>query len=264
MFISLVNNFLRLLFSYIYSATFEDHIRNYHPRLLKKLNNIEDYSYIRAVLKSYGIWRFYFTEKVNELYLFNYSKLNVYEPATKNNTSINPNIPPDVLPFTFLYILPNKSDNEQECIPFNLRDKYAIVNNKPGYGGIGPSEEWDKAKHMEFGSMSMYHQFLVVRDTSADMFNALLFGLNLFKNSSNKTILNMLYEMDVIASQWAESKNIPLKYLGCFFHIYPNNSVNSLHMHMVDTREEHLGKAWKVGEYKNLPLKDLITYFRKN
>ena len=51
--------------------------------------------------------------KVNERYLFNSNKLNVYEPATKNNTSINPNIPPDVLPFTFLYILPNKSDKSK-------------------------------------------------------------------------------------------------------------------------------------------------------
>lgn len=264
MIISLLNYALRFIFTSIYSGTFEDHIRYYHPRLLKKLNNIEDYSYIRLVLKSYGIWRFYLTEKVNNRYLFNYGKLNVYEPATKNNTSINPNIPSDVLPFTFLYILPSKSNKEQECIPFNLRSKYAIVNNKSGYGGVGPSDEWELAKHMELGSMSMYHQFLVVRDSSANLFNGLLFGYNLFRNSSDKTVLNTLYEMEIIASLWAESKKIPHKYLGCFFHIYPNNSVNSLHMHMVDTREEHLGKAWKVGQYKNLPLKDLIKYFRKN
>jgi len=147
-------------------------------------------------------------------------------------------------------------------IPGYLKEKYLIMRNKPEFGGIGPDDEnWVEAKNNENASMSAYHQFVVIKDTSWSKFNALTFGYG--DNEDNHTVLKMLYEIQLIADSWAYSNKIPKKNLGVYFHVYPLNSVQSLHVHLVDIREENLGKAFMKNIYKNMPLESLRLYFTR-
>ena len=219
--------------------TFKDHIEFNYPELLDNCNTIDEYTKIRELLIDWGTDCFFETETHKGISIF------------KDGINI------DELPFTFYKNIEPPDGDYQKVIPEHLRTKFAIATNQAQYGGTGPNESWKTAKTMEKGSMSMFHQFLIVRDTEASLFNALTFGLN-----DNKEVYEMLCDMELIANLWAEKNGIPQEHLGCYFHVYPGNSIHSLHMHMVDTRAESIGKAWEVNSHKNLPLHDLQTYFK--
>ena len=48
--------------------------------------------------------------------------------------------------------------------------------------------------------------------------------------------------------------------LGLYFHCFPHNSVNSLHMHMVDLGAT--GPTFEHFAYKNLPLADVLAVLK--
>ena len=222
--------------------TFKDHIEFNYPELIDNCNTIDEYTKIRELLIEWGTDCFFETET--------YKGINIFKECI--------NI--DELPFTFYKNIEPPDGDYQKVIPEHLRSKFAIATNQAEYGGIGPNESWKTAKTMEKGSMSMFHQFLIVRDTHSSLFNALTLGLD--DKMNNKEVYDMLCDMELIANSWAEKNGIPQEYLGCYFHIYPFNSIQSLHMHMIDTRSESLGKAWSFNVHKNLPLHDLQKYFK--
>lgn len=243
--------------------SFAEFVSERDPQLLEKLNCRESFVQMRLLLEEYGVERFYKTEKVKNRHLFDQGSLNV---SLSKDVSIP--APAPHLPFTFFYTMESENGPLQQFIPERMRYRFALVTNLPHLGGTGPGEGWSKAKNMENGSMSMFHQFLVVRDLDASLFNALTFGLPLPHNgwmpspkTANEDVFEMLCDMEQIALLWAEKNGIPSEDLGCFFHVYPKNSIPSLHMHMVDCRELSRGKAWSVNEHKNLPLADLQQYF---
>ncbi len=227
--------------------TFKDHIEFNYPELLDNLNTIEEYRKIRTLIEEWGPECFFETETHEGISIFAEDHVNIKTEETIGNC----------LKFTFFDNIEPPDGDYQNVIPEHLRTKFAIAINQAQYGGTGPNESWKTAKTMEKGSMSMFHQFLIVRDTEASLFNALTFGLN-----DNKEVYEMLCDMELIANLWAEKNGIPQEHLGCYFHVYPGNSIHSLHMHMVDTRAESIGKAWEVNSHKNLPLHDLQTYFK--
>ena len=245
-------------------TTFADYVKFKDPKLLENLNTREAFVQIRLLLKEWGTQRFYNTETVNGRHLFNQGVLNI---SLSKEVSIP--APEPYLPFTFFYTMESENGPCQQFIPEHLRYRFAVVTNLPHLGGMGPGEAWEKAKEMENGSMSMFHQFLVIRDLDASLFNALTFGINYERNkewkpndkTSYEEIFEMLCEMEQIALLWGQKNGIPSEELGCFFHIYPKNSIQSLHMHMVDCRKLSRGKAWEVNKHKNLPLADLQQYF---
>ena len=105
--------------------------------------------------------------------------------------------------------------------------------------------------------MSQHHQFVGVKAMDWDKFNALTFG---YGPGGVDESLQMLDELETIANTWATARGIPRANLGCYFHIYPFNSVQSLHMHMVDTRQSNLGAAWAKNTHKNMPLEMVRRY----
>lgn len=48
--------------------------------------------------------------------------------------------------------------------------------------------------------------------------------------------------------------------LGLFFHCFPHNSVNSLHMHLIDMRIR--GPSWEVHAHKNLPAQSVLAVLK--
>ena len=165
------------------------------------------------------------------------------------------------IPFTFLKLIDKVSpeDPSQFPIPKHIRSKYAILKNRPEFGGIGPHDpHWKTAKTNPKASMSAYHQFIGVRDPHWSLFNVLTFGEDP-DFQSPEAVLEMLNNFEIIAQKWAATNGV--KELGCYFHIYPFNSVQSLHMHMVDIHHSRLGAAWMECQESNLPLSDVKTYF---
>ena len=232
---------------------FKSFVAQSSPQLLKKLNTLDEYSQIRSLLVNFGLEKFIMFEKSSGTFIFCYEKLNI----PRNNEYSFP-IKKPYLPFTFFYTMETPDGPNQKVIPTTLRTKYAIVLNRVNFGGTGPDSIWDEAKNNPLASMSMYHQFIVIKNKNSLLFNALTFGMG---NQNIEDTIQMLKELRLIAELWANKKKIPKKNLGCFFHIYPNNSVQSLHLHILDTRPEHLGAAWYVNKNKNMPLSVVLDYF---
>jgi len=218
---------------------FKDHIEFNYPEFINNLNTIDEYTKIRDLLVEWGIERFFETETLNGI------------PIFKDGNNIESE-------FTFFKNIESPDGDFQNIIPEYLRNKFAIVTNIGKYNWNGANKS---QKIMEKGNMSIFHQFLILRNTEASLFNALTLGLN--NKMDNKEIYDMLCDMEVIANLWAENNGIPQENLGCYFHIYPFNSIQSLHMHMVDTRNESHSKIWKLNFHKNLSLHDLQRYFHK-
>ena len=165
------------------------------------------------------------------------------------------------IPFTFLKLTDKVSpeDPSQSPIPKHIRSKYAILKNRPEFGGIGPHDpHWKTAKANPKASMSAYHQFIGVRDPHWSLFNALTFGEDP-NFQSPEAVVEMLNNFEIIAQKWATQHGIAK--VGCFFHVYPFNSVQSLHMHMVDLNPENLGAAWEEYATLNTPLSSIKAYF---
>ena len=47
---------------------------------------------------------------------------------------------------------------------------------------------------------------------------------------------------------------------GLFFHVYPHNSVQSFHLHIVDL--DVTGPTYEVMKYKNMPAEDVLAVLR--
>ena len=252
-------------------TSFKEYVNAINPNLFNHCSCLSDYKDLRVLLIQYGIERFKETETISNRYIFTKNELNIEENSwyktwsgyiykylleTYYRSSI-------LIPFTFFKVMKYSEESDQDCIPQNLKNKYIILRNKEEYGGIGPQDSnWLIAKENEDASMSAYHQFIGIKDTSWQYFNALTFGLEI--SESYKSVLNMFNELEIIANLWAKKNNIPKEYLGCYFHIYPFNSVQSLHMHMIDLRKENLGKAYFKSCHKNMPLSEVRKYFESS
>jgi len=134
--------------------------------------------------------------------------------------------------------------------------KYIIANNLPANDA-----HWDSDDPAWVGkaSMSKRHRFLIRRNLHWRWFNALVFGMlddneKVYPLShSSPDALSEIKMMKEAALTWVNgvrqeegwSQNV-----GLFFHVYGHNSVNSLHMHIVDM--DFLGPSFHVQEFKNL------------
>ena len=48
--------------------------------------------------------------------------------------------------------------------------------------------------------------------------------------------------------------------VGLFFHVFPHNSVQSFHLHIVDL--DATGPTYEVMKYKNMPAEDVLAVLR--
>ena len=232
--------------------SFGSAIKTHNTNLTTRCNTLEDYATLRNALEQYGVEKFHQTETVmGGKNLFSGDKLNI-------NGSPNPEPPTGRLPFTFFTVMKFANGEDQQLIPKQLQDKYIILRNKPEFGG-SPGTDWDTAKQMILHQCHNITSFVGVKAMDWDKFNALTFG---YGPGGVDESLQMLDELEAIANTWATARGIPSHNLGCYFHIYPFNSVQSLHMHMVDTRPASLGAAWAKNTHKNMPLEMVRRYLR--
>lgn len=88
------------------------------------------------------------------------------------------------------------------------------------------------------------HVFITTKDIDWKNFNILTIVLS--KN------VEFLLELKEVAMHYVKQRG--WKKAGMYFHCFPHNSVNSLHLHIVNEEEEYLGHMYRELQYKNLPL----------
>jgi len=135
------------------------------------------------------------------------------------------------------------------------QNDYCICKNRPEC-----DEHWDSSEPEWVGkaSMSERHRFLTTRNLHWSMFNALIFGLVPQEeggNSLTKVIAEvegmraaaLTYTMNV--GGWSDQ-------VGLFFHVFGHNTVNSLHMHILDLKVT--GPTFEYFSYKNCKVEDIL------
>ncbi|CAE7742245.1 FNTB [Symbiodinium pilosum] len=136
--------------------------------------------------------------------------------------------------------------------------KYLIANNLPTNDA-----HWDSDDPSWVGkaSMSKRHRFLIRRNLHWRWFNALVFGMlddqeRVFP--AGKCCPDTVSEIKMMkeaALTWVEGARESEGWshnIGLFFHVYGHNSVNSLHLHVVDL--DFTGPSFESQKFKNLPI----------
>ncbi len=117
-------------------------------------------------------------------------------------------------------------------------------------------EHWESSDTEWVGraSMSEFHRFMLVNDPDWHGFNVLTLGIA--GGAQLEAAVEMLRDMRRLAGQMAEAagRTGPI---GLYFHVYPYNSVQALHLHVVDL--SRVGPTYGACECKNLPLDDVLS-----
>ena len=148
---------------------------------------------------------------------------------------------------------PEMMKKENSTLEEKFKDKYIIASNLEHRDLNWDSKDFEKIKE---ASMSKNHRFLLINDISWEWFNILIFGLN----DNLGEAITILKEMKEVSEKYARNHNWSNN-LGLFFHVYPLNSVQSLHLHMVDM--DNLGTSYYNSIYKNLSLYIVLKVLEK-
>lgn len=145
---------------------------------------------------------------------------------------------------------------EQEFLG-DYKELFMICANKPEN-----DLNWDKSgEWLGVASMSKKHRFLLTKNMHWRWFNVLVFGLVSFTharpagiwelNSAQRMLTKMRDAAILYTKHAGWSGNI-----GLYFHVYGHNSVNALHLHIVDL--EVTGPTYEYLKYKNLSLDSVL------
>lgn len=143
---------------------------------------------------------------------------------------------------------------EQEALG-EYTDRFLIVKNRQEN-----DEHWDSDDPAWVGkaSMSRRHRFLTVKDLHWKWFNALVFGL--VDPAEIPSVIARVEAMQQAALQFAAAMGYS-KHVGLFFHVFGHNSVNSLHLHILDMA--HTGPSFDKLIYKNCPIEAVLKVLKE-
>jgi len=150
--------------------------------------------------------------------------------------------------------------SQPECAASNdllskeARRHYVVCCNLPK----NDENWWSTAKEwVGTASMSKHHRFLTVRDLNWRWFNAVSFGIG--GGDELRFAITRMQEVLATAKAFAEAEKWSSN-VGFFFHVYPHNSVQSFHLHMVDLAVT--GPTYEVMKYKNIPAEEVLAVLR--
>ena len=150
-------------------------------------------------------------------------------------------------------------EEENAALGAAYAERFVVASNLPA-----ADKDWASTAPEQIGKVSMgeRHRFLTTRNLSWEWFNVLAFGLEGDATSLREAIAT-LEAMQAAARafakgtpKWSESP----ERLGMFFHCFPNNSVQGLHMHLVDLGAT--GPTFDHFSYKNLPATAVLKVLR--
>lgn len=124
-------------------------------------------------------------------------------------------------------------------------DSYCIVNNLPEHDKnyLSPNTECSNKV-----SMSRFHKFICPKTDDPTYMNAIMF-------QSNTEIIKKLQAMETIAREFAGKHGVTN--VGLYVHCFPLNSIQLLHIHILDL--DHVGRGFEYNNHKNLKLCDVIS-----
>lgn len=150
-------------------------------------------------------------------------------------------------------------ERENAYLSDEARGKFLIACNLPRNAAKWRS---DDPAWIGNASMAKLHLFLTLKgDLDWSHFNVLALALN-GKVEELQRAIDLLEEMRLAALTFAAAApEWDPEHLGLFVHAFPHNSVQSLHVHMVDLR--CTGPSFDALNYKNLPVTEVIKALRR-
>ena len=120
-------------------------------------------------------------------------------------------------------------DGENKLLDEEARKRYVLCCNRKEN-----DENWNSSDPQWVGKASMAerHRFMTVRDLDWRLFNALTMGIE--DHSDLQRAIVQLEDMLAVARNFVQKADGWSKNVGFFFHVFPQNSVQSLHLHIVD------------------------------
>lgn len=105
-------------------------------------------------------------------------------------------------------------------------------------------------------NMSDRHRFMLIKDLSWWWFNALVIGMK--GAGALEESIRIVTEMEKASREYASASDLGWSSnIGLYFHVYGHNSVNSLHLHIVDL--DATTKFYDELNYKNLPVGEVLA-----
>mmetsp|Transcript_12789 Transcript_12789/g.22637 ORF Transcript_12789/g.22637 Transcript_12789/m.22637 type:complete len:722 (-) Transcript_12789:17-2182(-) len=133
----------------------------------------------------------------------------------------------------------------------DFQDFFVIACNRPEN-----DEHWDSEdpEWVSKASMSKRHRFLIMKDMHWQWFNALGFGLVPQSRGGVGLgpAITMVEKMKEAALTYTSKAPGWSGHTGLFFHVFGHNTVNSMHLHIIDL--DSVGPAFWHFEFKNCPL----------
>lgn len=186
----------------------------------------------------------------------NNHKMQIYKYLAKNNfieletdcmtLKTNVTLTTGTKPFNvFARYADNQMKNHvDQTIIESYADEWMVCHNKP--------ENDEKWNHFDDKSVSMCgpdeygpgHVFITTKDLNWKNFNVTT--LVLYKK------VDFLLKLKEVATEYVKQRGWTKA--GFYFHCFPHNSVQSLHLHVVNEDEKYIGHMFKECKYKNLPL----------
>jgi len=186
------------------------------------------------------------------------ARANWVNPATNMLTT-------DTKPFNIFArlasgVMTQPSFEEDNSALGKFSERFVVCRNLPA-----SDERWDSDDPEWVGkaSMSLRHRFLTTKNLHWQWFNALCVGM-LHPDEGGATVEEAIAELEAMRTAALEftayspewSKNV-----GLFFHVFGHNSVNSLHLHIIDL--DFVGPTFKHFRYKNCPLDSIIKVLKE-
>lgn len=139
--------------------------------------------------------------------------------------------------------------------------RFCVCRNRPEN-----DEHWESKEPEWLGkaSMSRRHRFLTTRDLHWKWFNVLIFGMAHSGQDAEEALceaITVLEDLKAAALTYAANMGGWSQDLGLFFHVFGHNSVNSLHLHVLDM--DCLGATYSKLEYKNCPLNAVLNVLQE-
>lgn len=143
--------------------------------------------------------------------------------------------------------------DREQCSLGDFGARFFICKNRPEN-----DEQWNSSEPEWLGrqSMARRHRFLTTRRREWQWFNVLTFGM------AGVSVADAIEELEVMRSAallYAKAEGWSER-IGLFFHVFGHNSVNSLHLHILDLDE--VGPTFGHAQYKNCPLEAVIEGLR--
>jgi hypothetical protein len=211
---------------------------------ISEFNTTEAFAEIRRLINEYGVEKFknemiqegHFTEK--GLISHAIRPFNPFARILNNKLKV----------YYSMTLLKDHGLEEYE-------QKYFIAKNTPDNDANWQNED---VAWVGKSSMSKNHQFLLIKNEKWSSFNVLTLGL--LKDFDQNQAIDLLNEMELIAKKYAKNA-FGTENIGLYFHVYPTNSVQTLHLHIVDL--DNLGPSFTKLSYKNLSLSSVREQLQK-